>query len=89
MNRPALARIFFWLAFGLFIGCVGLSMTCWRREPEPSSSLLSSSSGGTTSSSIWPQGTGNNSNQAVPFAKHLAGMRICLDPGHGGDANRP
>ncbi len=24
-----------------------------------------------------------------PYARYLAGMRICLDPGHGGDANRP
>jgi len=24
-----------------------------------------------------------------PYARHLAGMRICLDPGHGGDAHRP
>lgn len=24
-----------------------------------------------------------------PYARHLAGMRICLDPGHGGDGNRP
>lgn len=24
-----------------------------------------------------------------PYVRHLAGMRICLDPGHGGDAHRP
>ena len=85
MNRPAFARLFFWLALGLFIGCVGLSMTCLRGGSESESA---STSGSTPSSSVWPKDAGR-SDQAVPFAKHLAGMRICLDPGHGGDANRP
>ncbi len=26
---------------------------------------------------------------AAAYARYLAGMRICLDPGHGGDADRP
>ncbi len=31
----------------------------------------------------------SESEPAAAYARYLAGMRICLDPGHGGDADRP
>lgn len=60
----------------LVVGLVGCRN---RQEPVPVS----------TDSSGQPSDVAPTVQPLPAYAKHLQGMRICLDPGHGGDANRP
>ncbi|MBI4578775.1 MAG: N-acetylmuramoyl-L-alanine amidase [Planctomycetes bacterium] len=74
MNRRFWAVIPWLLA--LVIGSLTSPAGC-RRQPEEKPSALGVSPSPAAAEPRLP-----------PYARHLAGTRICLDPGHGGDAAR-
>ena len=62
--------------------CAPVAMTgCHRRAPGPVPAVPPDSASGTANRPV---------EQPLPqYTRYLAGLRICLDPGHGGDGNRP
>jgi N-acetylmuramoyl-L-alanine amidase len=65
---------------------IGLSLTAANGCRRPAADLPPSASRPTGEVAASQPAT---AGALPPFARYLAGLRICLDPGHGGDASRP